>query len=359
MLTRAIRRTNNHGLPSSIHDISDAVQRLLAGEVVAFPTETVYGLGADALNARAVQRVFDLKRRPGFNPLIVHVSGPEMAARVVAPGAWSADAAALARAFWPGPLTLVLPKGASIPDAVTGGGPTVAVRCPDHPTALALLYHLEHPLVGPSANLSGSVSPTTAAHVRAAFPPDDVKVLDGGACAVGIESTVVDLTGPRPRILRPGAISAGDIAAVLGRVVEDPAGHSDTHSPDDRPRGDRPHRSPGQLDRHYAPHCMAVMYTTEFELLDFIGQSAIAGRGAIVLGLWETRQSLPPPHRFVQMPGDPVRYAAEMYARIREADAQFPAAIMIERPRANPPAVPDDPLWAAIIDRLSRATTRP
>ena len=151
---------------SGPEDIAAAVTRLRAGGVVAFPTETVYGLGADVLSEQAVARVFELKGRPSHNPLIVHVASAAMARTVVAPGAWSSEADALARAFWPGPLSIVLPKAAAVPSNVTGGGPNVAVRCPDHPTTLALLEAFGGPLVGPSANPSGRVSPTTASHVR-------------------------------------------------------------------------------------------------------------------------------------------------------------------------------------------------
>ena len=174
----------------AIKDIKEAASRLRDGGVVAFPTETVYGLGADAFSDAAVSRVFALKGRPSRNPLIVHVSGPLMAKRVTA--TWPVEAQRLADAFWPGPLSIVLPKRPEVPDIVTGGmgSASVAVRCPDHPTALALLYEFGSPLVGPSANLSGSISPTTAAHVRAAFSEQDVLVLDGGPCATGIESTV-------------------------------------------------------------------------------------------------------------------------------------------------------------------------
>ena len=174
-------------------DIAAAAQRLREGRLVAFPTETVYGLGADALSEPAVARVFAAKGRPSHNPLIVHVSSIEMAQRVVKE--WTREADALARAFWPGPLTLVLEKAACVPGSVTGNGPNVAVRWPRHPVAAALIESFGGPIVGPSANPSGFVSPTTAWHVHQAFAGMDVLVLDGGPCEVGIESTVVSLVG--------------------------------------------------------------------------------------------------------------------------------------------------------------------
>src|SRR5262245_53340115 len=227
-------------------EIAAAVARLRAGGVVAFPTETVYGLGADALSERAVARVFELKGRPGNNPLIVHVASAAMARDVVAPGAWGREAELLSTAFWPGPLSIVLPRSAAVPANVTAGGPNVAVRCPDHPTTLALLEAFGGPLVGPSANPSGRVSPTTAAHVREAFG-DEVMVLDGGACRAGIESTVVSLVGTA-RVLRPGVIGAGEIGRVLARDVEEAR-----HAPQEESLASRPMESPGRLASHYAP----------------------------------------------------------------------------------------------------------
>ncbi|MEO1128210.1 MAG: L-threonylcarbamoyladenylate synthase, partial [Planctomycetota bacterium] len=211
-----------------------AVRTLRAGDVVAFPTETVYGLGADARNADAVRRVFALKGRPSNNPLIVHVADIEMARTVVR--TWTPHAMELATRHWPGPLTLVLERTDGIPDVVTGGGSTVAVRCPDHPAALELLRAFGGPLVAPSANLSGTISPTTAAHVRAAF--EDVLVLDGGPCRAGIESTVVSLIDAPPRVLRPGALPPEQLG--IGTDAAPPTQGG-------------PLPSPGMLDRHYAP----------------------------------------------------------------------------------------------------------
>lgn len=320
-------------------DISRAVDILRGGGVVAFPTETVYGLGADAFNLDAVARVFALKGRPSTNPLIVHVSGPEMAGKLVSPGGWNADADALARAFWPGPLSLILPKAEKILSVVTAGGPNVALRSPDHPTALALLYALGRPLVGPSANKSGGISPTSAEHVRAGFAAEDVHVLDGGSCCVGIESTVLDLTAPRPRVLRPGAIAAGDIAMVLGKTVDLVTGH--VHA------GSEGAASPGLLARHYAPSTPTRLFSTHLEM--WAGLQRAAGP-AIVLGLSDPPDALAPEHEWVAMPSSPETYARAIYATLRAADARGVRMILIERPRS------EDGLWGAILDRLNRAS---
>ena len=209
--------------------IAEAVARLREGRLVAFPTETVYGLGADATNAGAVRAVFRVKGRPADNPLIVHVSEAAMARDATA--AWPKSAGALASAFWPGPLTLVLPKADAIPPEVTAGGPAVAVRMPDHALTLALIDAFGGPLVGPSANPSGYVSPTRPEHVREHFDEKLVLVLDGGPCRAGIESTVVDLTGASPRVLRPGVIGAAQIEAVLEETVEAAAGANEEPGP--------------------------------------------------------------------------------------------------------------------------------
>ncbi|MBL4808561.1 MAG: threonylcarbamoyl-AMP synthase, partial [Phycisphaerales bacterium] len=194
-----------------------AVARLGLGEPIAFPTETVYGLGADAIDTDAVERIFALKGRPANNPLIVHVSDAEMADDLVE--SWTDQAQQLAEAFWPGSLTLVLAKSESVPDIVTAGGTTVAIRCPAHPVALALIESLGKPIVGPSANPSGWISPTTADHVARGFKGQDLLIIDGGACRAGIESTVLDLTTQEPTILRLGVISHTQITKVLGRPV--------------------------------------------------------------------------------------------------------------------------------------------
>lgn len=352
-----------------------AADHLRRGGLAAFPTETVYGLGADALNPDAVARVFATKGRPSQNPLIVHVDGPSMAQTLVE--RWTADARKLAEAFWPGPLSIVLPKHACVPDSVTGGGPNVALRCPDHELALALIRATDRPLVGPSANKSGFVSPTAVEHVlrefqgavrlaanEAAFASpasitvESVLVLDGGPCSRGIESTVVKppaAIGDRVVVLRPGFVSAVEIAAVLGRSVDvaPPAAASQTSS-----REQTPLDSPGLLDRHYAPRTPAFRFTAAQwpdvleMLLDLPPDLQPAdGTEARACVLTVGSRSVPSPHVRIAMPTDPRQYAARLYAALREADEQQLAAIMIETAKDDA-----DPLWAAIADRVRRAT---
>ncbi len=326
-------------------DIEAACRRLRAGGLVAFPTETVYGLGADALDEHAVRRVFALKGRPSNNPLIVHVSSVEMARGVAA--SWPARAESLARAFWPGPLTLVLPKAPAIPGIVTAHGPNVGVRCPDHALALALIEAFAGPIVGPSANPSGAVSPTTAAHVRECFAADDVLVLDGGACRVGVESTVLSLAGERARILRPGALGAAEIARVIGHEVEEP-----------RPEEARPRaagaamESPGLLERHYAPRTPAFVFAGR----DW--ERVVRRQGAAGVVITHEARSAPQGWRVLRLPGDAPGYARGLYAALREADDAGASAILIEEPPRGEPGDPDAGLWRAIHDRLSRAAQR-
>lgn len=296
--------------------MTEALARLASGRLVAFPTETVYGLGADALRPEAVERVFAAKGRPATNPLIVHVADAQMARTVVSH--WPPEAERLAARFWPGPLTLVLPRAPHVPDAVTAGGDLVAVRCPDHPLTLELLRRYGRPLVGPSANRSGGVSPTTAEHVREEFPPDEVLVLDGGPCRGGIESTVL-LVGPPAVVLRPGLIGAAELGASVSGVSS-PA-------------------SPGQMDRHYAPATRTVRIAPE--------DWPLPGRVALL-----AREPLSPaPALLLEMPSDPAGYAEQLYARLREADAAGMDLIAV--------VVPTDEgeLWDALRDRLRRATT--
>lgn len=317
--------------------IAEAVQHLRAGGVVAFPTETVYGLGADALDEGAVARVFALKQRPANNPLIVHVADAEMAKGLVQN--WPPAAQALAARFWPGPLSIVLPRASIVPASVAGGGPNVAVRCPDHPLTLELLRALGRPLVGPSANPSGLVSPTTAAHVREAFGPEEVLVLDGGPCARGIESTVVTLAETPARVLRPGLVSAQQIAECMGGEVLEakaPTGAG----------GEGPLESPGQLARHYAPHARCVLVDEKElrgALARFVGRAVVVSHVAV---------RVDPPHELRTLPADAAGYAAGMYAALREADASRPGAILVVRPAAQGD---DRASWLAVLDRLGRA----
>ncbi|MGD9693449.1 MAG: L-threonylcarbamoyladenylate synthase [Phycisphaerales bacterium] len=311
-------------------DLTHAVLRLREGRLVAFPTETVYGLAADARNPAAVRHVFDLKQRPPRNPLIVHV--PDVATAKTLVSAWPAEADALAREFWPGPLTLVLPRSLNVHDVITAGGPTVAIRCPDHPLALALLRAFGGPLVGPSANPSGTVSPTRAEHVSAAFTPQQVHVLDGGPCRVGIESTVLSLAHSPARILRQGAISADDIQRVLHQPVEI-ADNLTTSA-------DTPLPSPGLLERHYAPSAPLILLTHDDDV--------VLPPDSVLLALPPSRRGAMAP-RAIPMPTDAEHYAARLYEALREADTLKPSAIYVELPQAQ------SPLWNAVIDRLRRA----
>jgi L-threonylcarbamoyladenylate synthase len=316
-------------------DISAALARLRDGLLVAFPTETVYGLGADASNPDAIARVFRLKGRPATNPLIVHVSSPDMAQSLVAD--WPHDARTLASRFWPGPLTIVLPKSPVVPDIVTAGGPTVGVRCPDHHIALTLLDAFG-PLVGPSANPSGRVSPTTAAHVRASFPNDEVFTLDGGPCRAGIESTVVSLSENTPRILRPGVISAEQLAAALGRKIN-------PHIPNEIATGAAP--APGLLASHYAPR--TPTYLADRPTITRALRATIDPIVAIVISPIET----PPPHAAILMPPSADSYAARLYAALREADECVASQILVEETPTT------GAVWEAVADRLRRASTPP
>jgi L-threonylcarbamoyladenylate synthase len=323
-------------MPTSA-DIAHAVERLRAGKLVAFPTETVYGLGADARSEQAVRAVFTAKGRPTNNPLIVHIAD-ERSAQAVA-GQWPAAARTLATRFWPGPLTIVVPRHPSLPALVTGGGDNVAIRCPDHPLALALLEAFDGPLVGPSANMSGMLSPTTADHVRRSLAGQDIMVLDGGPCRGGIESTVVSVAGTRPVVLRRGLITPDDISQALGTPVDDLAPR---HA---APEHDSPLPSPGMLDKHYAPRTRAVLFAPDDwpEIID-------NAPGPVVVMTHERSRHAEEPHRLVRMPMDASGYAAFLYAALHEADELDMMLIAIEAPTAP------GPLWDAIRDRLRRAT---
>jgi len=340
-------------MSEAFDEIKKAAALLREGRLVAFPTETVYGLGADALSESAVRAVYEVKGRPPINPLIVHVSGPEMARRVVIAGGWSEEAEALTRAFWPGPLSIILPRASGrggLPGVVTAGGPNVAVRCPDHPVALALLFEFGGPLVGPSANPSGMVSPTLAEHVREVFAPEAVYVLEGGACRGGIESTVVSLVEPRrPRVLRPGLVSAAEISRVLGELVEVGAGVA-VGADGSGGRSGGALESPGLLARHYAPKTYSRLFAGE-GLSHALREDG--GVRAVVLTIGA--RGVGPPHIAIEMPVRAEEYAAALYAKLREADAMGAERILIERPEARG-AGEDAALWEAIGDRLRRAT---
>jgi L-threonylcarbamoyladenylate synthase len=289
--------------------VERAAALIRTGKLVAFPTETVYGLGANALDAAAVARIYTAKRRPRTSPLIVHVDSVEMA-RALATN-WPDVAETLARRYWPGPLTLVLPKRQQIPDIVTAGLPTVGLRMPAHPVALQLIRAAGVPIAAPSANRFTGLSPTTAFHVG-----DELAdaVLDGGPARVGIESTVLSLVDS-PLLLRPGVIPLPEIEALIGPVAA--AGDA----------GEGAHPSPGMHERHYSP-------ATPLHLLRPADPLPV-GRGALLrIG--------------IEMPDEPLAYAAALYSTLHRLDAEGWDWIAVERP-------PDTPDWAGVLDRLRRA----
>jgi len=326
--------------------IVDALARLGLGEVVAFPTETVYGLGADALDEDAVGRVFALKGRPSENPLIVHVSGPEMAHDLVEE--WTDEAQALADAFWPGSLTLVLKRSELVPDIVTAGGETVAIRCPAHPIALGLIESLGKPLVGPSANPSGWISPTTSEHVDRGFPGAELLIIEGGPCRAGIESTVLDLSGDVPTILRPGVISHTQMGRVLGVEVGS-TGIGSGGTGTDAGSG-TPVASPGMLGAHYQPKTPTALVAS--------GALSGAGSGTFVIAWSVDDAGFQGSLRGLRvMPRDPGGYAAALYDAMHQADASGADAIWIETPTdlVDETDSGSGPLWDAILERLHRA----
>ena len=351
-------------LPEPANPARDAVRAAAAwlreGRPVAFPTETVYGLAADARSASAVEAIFAVKGRPSHNPLIVHVTGVQMAAECIAGGmaGWPPKALALARAFWPGPLSLVVPRSAAIADIVVGGGPTVAVRCPNHPTALALLFEFGAPLVGPSANRSGRISPTCAADVFAEFGPQEqsgILTLDGGTCAAGIESTVVDATGQDVRILRRGVITADAIVQALADAFGPSAGRvlaGDHYEPAAHSGGSTAAlSSPGLLASHYAPQTPSRLV----EPSELVAWCAAPGPAAAVV----TFEGVPIAQtgrivRSITLPSDGAGYAKSLYRALREADSAGAAEILIADPRELASSG-EAGLWLAILDRLTRA----
>lgn len=303
-------------LPADAAGLDRAAGILRDGGLVAFPTETVYGLGADATNDQAVARIFQAKDRPRFNPLIVHVDSSRTARHHAE---WPHAAEVLASAFWPGPLTLVLPlKGdAGLSPLVTAGQPSVAVRVPAHPVAQALLTRFGGPVAAPSANPSGRISPTTAAHVLAGLSGRIDAVLDGGPCGVGVESTIVGLAGGPPVLLRPGGLPAEAIEQALGQPLA-------------QPHGSGPLTAPGQLASHYAP-------TAPMRL-----NAERAREGEVMLGFGPVPCDLN-----LSPAGDMVEAAANLFAHLHALDATG-------RPIAVSP-IPETGLGRAINDRLRRA----
>jgi len=291
--------------------VERAAELIRAGRLVAFPTETVYGLGANALDAAAVERIFAAKRRPRTSPLIVHVDSIAMARGLAS--VWPESAETLARRYWPGPLTLVVPKRAIVPDIVTAGLPTVGLRMPAHPLALELIRAAQVPIAAPSANRFTELSPTAVEDV-----PDQLAdcVLDGGPARVGIESTVLSLVGA-PLLLRPGVIPLPEIVALIGPVAIAAAAE------------EGPHASPGMHPRHYRPRTPLYLIAP--------GDRPPEGRGArLRMGR--------------EMPADPREYAAALYLTLHRLDADGLDWIAVECP-------PETPEWAGVLDRLRRAAT--
>ncbi|THF64286.1 L-threonylcarbamoyladenylate synthase [Pseudothauera rhizosphaerae] len=326
--------------PATLTAIRQAAQLLRAGDIVGMPTETVYGLAADARNPEAVRKIFAAKERPADHPLIVHLSSADQLPRWAAD--ISKDAAELARAFWPGPLTLILPRAAGVPDEVTGGQDTVGVRVPSHSIALALLQEFGGGLAAPSANRFGRISPTTAAHVQQELGDKVALVLDGGPCAVGIESSIVDCSRGEPEILRPGAITADAITRVLGRppkVRAEPAAAEWTEEP-------AAPRVSGSLAAHYAPATPLRLLPAAL-LVEEAAELAAEGSRVAVLA-----HACPDPGdsrlTWIAVGADPAAYAHALYARLRALDALGADFILVETP-------PADPAWAAVTDRLGRA----
>jgi L-threonylcarbamoyladenylate synthase len=311
-------------LGTSPREIDEAASALRTGRLVAFPTETVYGLGAVATNDRAVAAIFAAKARPRFNPLIVHVRDRAAAGALAV---WNEVAERLATRFWPGPLSLVLPRAEGCPLSllVSAGGDTVALRAPAHPVAHALLEATVLPVAAPSANPAGRISPTTADHVLDGLGEQIEIVVDGGSCPIGLESTVLDVTTERPRLLRPGAVTREDLEATIGPLTPEPA---QTH--------DRDLRSPGRLRSHYAPSLpvrLDAISVAQDEALLAFGDRPLHGAAQTL--------NLSPP-------GDLVEAAANLFAMLRALDRPEHRAIAVM-------PVPGHGLGAAIRDRLERA----
>ena len=319
-------------MPSPADEVERAVHVLRSGGLVAFPTETVYGLGADAANAAAVRRVFEVKGRPTGHPLIVHL--PDASAL----DGWMAfvpePARLLAATFWPGPLTLLAQRAARVPDEVTGGGDIVGLRVPAHPLALDLLNAFGGGVAAPSANRFGRVSPTTAAHVRADLGDDVDLVLDGGPCPVGVESTIVDCTTDVPEVVRPGAVTVDQLEAVLGSPVAAWAGARDV-------------RAPGTLAAHYAPDAEVTLAIDEEDAIAIASAALRGGRRPAVLAAAPI-DGLPDGTRALEPAGDDENYARVLYERLRETD-DIGSDLLI----AIPPS--GSGIGRAVRDRLLRA----
>ena len=311
--------------------IFEAASLLRAGRLVAFPTETVYGLGADGLNPEAVAGIYAAKGRPATNPVILHVADVAAARALVSH--WPEAATDLAARFWPGPLTLVLPASAAVPAIVRAGGPSVALRCPAHPVALALIRAAERPLAAPSANRSQHLSPTLAQHVASSLGEAVDLILDGGPTEAGLESTILDLTGERSRILRPGPIGPAELAALVGPVDRwEGAVHAGEVQ-----------AAPGMAERHYAPRARLDLVAPGTGLPEASGAVAYVGLGKL--------PALPAGIRGILLPLDADAVGTRLYALLHELDDAGFDRIVMERP-------PEDDAWLAVRDRLRRASAK-
>lgn len=313
-----------------------AAELLRAGEVVALPTETVYGLAANALDSPAVAKIFQIKGRPAHNPIIVHVASQNMARACAAQ--WPAAAEKFSRALWPGPLTLVLPRAATIPDIVTAGGATVGIRWPSHPLMQAVIRECGFPLAAPSANLSNQISPTNAEHVRRQLDGRIPLIVEGGQSQVGIESTVLDLTVDPPRILRPGMIHAESLAAI-----------GEVQNPESKDQNQNVLKSPGQLKKHYSPKArlLVLNWRDEADLASAIRNSQFAMGKCFVIAHTKVPSGLGATNVSV-IPHDAEAFARALYAELHRCDAAGAELIIVEAP-------PESPEWSGIADRLRRA----
>jgi L-threonylcarbamoyladenylate synthase len=317
--------------------VKRAAEFLRAGEAVALPTETVYGLAANALDEKAVAKIFQIKGRPTNNPVIVHVASAEMAKRCV--NNWPGNADKLAKAFWPGPLTLVLPRAKEIPDLVAAGGATVGVRWPSHPFIQAVIRRCDFPLAAPSANLSSRISPTSAGHVRKQLGGKISLIVDGGQSQIGIESTVLDLSVDPPQVLRPGMIHAESLAAVAGKV----------RSAKCEVRSEAVIRSPGQLQKHYSPSARLLVLNWHDDSDLRYQLSALNAQPSTCFVIAHTH--IPSAENFARVsiiPHDTEAFARAIYAELHRCDEAGAKLIVVEAP-------PELPEWLGIADRLKRA----
>lgn len=315
--------------------VSDAADRLRSGQLVAFPTETVYGLGADAKNPVSVAGIFESKQRPSFDPLIVHVSDTQQARSLVTE--FPEIAETLAKHFWPGPLTLVLPRNSEVPDLVTSGLPGVGLRVPNHPLALELLRSAECPLAAPSANPFGGISPTTCQHVLDGLDGRIDAVLNGGPCGVGVESTVLSLMTSKPTVLRPGGTAIEDIVSVIGPVQQ---------ATTDPTKDNAAQAAPGMLSRHYAPRTRLIAIDPDQNAVPIAGMRT----GLLTYGANPTADGFAAVE-WVSATDDLRTCAANLFAAMRSLDSADLDVIIATR-------FPDSGLGIALNDRLQRAASK-